>query len=280
MAIIDFRLRPPLKGFLDSRIYSAPDNRRRYTQKLGWGSVASADAQSADLLFDEMDRAGITLGVAVGRATATLGTIANADVAAIVADHPDRFVGVGSTHVIPRSVARTTVDEVIELGLGAVNLEPGVGSTPMRADDRRLYPIYAQCEDAGLPVIVMAGGGAGPDITYTAPEALDRVLGDFPDLQLVCSHGGWPWVGEILSVAFRRENFYLCPDMYLRGLPGSEDYIAAANGFLSERFLFGTAYPFCPLEPYVEWFKSLPLSDTSRERVMYGNAARLLKLAS
>ena len=278
MAITDFRLRPPAKGFLASKIYTHADNRKRYTKKLGWPHVASADAQSMSQLLAEMDGAQITTGVVVGRTTATLGAIENTDVAAIVADHPDRFVGIGSADSADRKTAFAMIDEILDLGLKAVNLEPGVSAVPMRADDRRLYPIYAKCEDAALPVVIMAGGGAGPDLSFNDPVALDRMLGDFPNLKVVCSHGGWPCVQEVLGVAFRRENLYLCPDMYLRGLPGTAEYLAAANGFLSERILFGTAYPFCPLKPYVDWFLSQEFSDTNRRRVLSENAATLLSI--
>lgn len=276
MEIIDFRLRPPTRGFLKSKIYSVPENRKRYTKKLGWPLVASADLQSMDLLFNEMDEANITTGVVVGRTTATLGAIPNADVAQIVTDHPDRFVGVGSADSSDRKTAFAMIDEILKLGLKAVNLEPGVSAVPMRADDRRLYPIYAKCEDTRLPVVIMAGGGAGPDLSFNDPVAIDRMLADFPSLKVVCSHGGWPFVQEILGVAFRRENLYLCPDMYLRGLPGTAEYLAAANGFLSERILFGTAYPFCPLKPYVDWFLEQKLSETSLKRVLSENAKSLL----
>ena len=278
MDIVDFRLRPPARGFLKSKIYSNAENRKRYTEKLGWPLVASADAQSMSQLFAEMDEARITTGVVVGRTTATLGAIPNVDVAQVVADNPDRFVGVGSADSSNRKTAFAMIDEILELGLKAVNLEPGVSAVPMRADDRRLYPIFAKCEDAGLPVVIMAGGGAGPDLSFNDPVAIDRMLGDFPALKVVCSHGGWPFVQEILGVAFRRDNLYLCPDMYLRGLPGTAEYLAAANGFLSERILFGTAYPFCPLKPYVDWFLAQKLSETALRRVLSENAKSLLSL--
>lgn len=276
--IIDFRLRPPARGFLNSKIYSAPDNRNRYTQKLGWPQVPSANMQSLDLLKEEMRAAGIAQGVVVGRTTATLGSIENRDVADIVAQDPEIFIGVGSADTSNRRLAFKMIDEAIGLGLRAVNLEPGVSHLPMRADDRRLYPIYAKCEDAGLPIIIMAGGGAGPDLTFTWPHAIDRMLADFPDLKVACSHGGWPWAQEILGVAFRRSNLYLCPDMYLGKLPGTADYFEAANGFLSERMLFGTAYPFCPLKPYVDWFMSHSFSDEALERVLFKNAREFLNL--
>jgi predicted TIM-barrel fold metal-dependent hydrolase len=165
-------------------------------------------------------------------------------------------------------------------GLRAVNIEPGVLAPACYMDDRRLYPFYAWCEDERFPVIVMSGGGAGPDIGYSAPERIDRVLADFPQLTLVSSHGNWPWVHEVLSIAFRRPNLYLCPDMYWRGLPGSEDYTRAAATFLSERMLFGTAYPFCPLVEYVRWFTSLPLSANTMENVLAHNARRVLGLTA
>ena len=79
MEIIDFRLRPPTGGFLKSKIYLVAKNRKRYTEKLGWSLVESADVQSMNLLFTEMDEARITTGVVVGRTTATLGAIPNDD---------------------------------------------------------------------------------------------------------------------------------------------------------------------------------------------------------
>lgn len=278
MPIVDFRLRPPARGFLATKIYANAANRDRYTRRLGFAPAPSVQAQSMDLLLAEMDAAGITRGVVVGRTTATLGSVPNADVAAIVAEHPGRFVGIGSADTTNRHRAVEMIEDCRRLGLAMVNLEPGVMDPPLHADDRRLYPIYAHCEDSGMPLVIMAGGGAGPDITYTAPAHMDRMLADFPKLTVICSHGGWPWVQEMVSVAFRRANLFLCPDMYLIGLPGMDDYLRAANSFLAEQLLFGTAYPFCPLPDYVERFMRLDIKAEARERILWRNADALLGL--
>lgn len=280
MQVLDFRMRPPLRSFLQSRIYAVPENRDRYTRSLGFEPAPSADRQSIDLLFEEMDAAGITKGAVVGRNTSTLGVISNTDVADIAAQYPDRFVPVGSIDPTHRKTAMRMIEEVQRLGLKAINIEPGVCSPPLHVDDRRLYPIYAYCEDQHIPLILMTGGAAGPDISYTAPDHIDRVLGDFPELIVVASHGNWPWVQEIIHVAFRRHNLYLSPDMYLFGLPGTDDYVTAANGFLAERFLFATAYPFCPLKDYMDRFRALPIRDAAMEQILYKNAARVLGLPS
>jgi predicted TIM-barrel fold metal-dependent hydrolase len=203
------------------------------------------------LLCAEKDAAGVTHAFVVGRMTATLGNLPNADVAAIVAEHRQRFLGVGSADTPDRRRAVAMIEEGRALGLRMVNFEPGAMNPPLRTDDRRLYPFYAPCEDTGMPIALMAGGEARPHITYTAPECLDRTLAAFPRLTVVCSHGGWPRVEQLLHIAFRRPNLYLGPDMYLHELPGMDTYIRAANSFLRERMLFGTAYPFCPLPEYV-----------------------------
>lgn len=278
MSIIDFRLRPPVGEFLQTRIYAAPDNRDRYTRSLGFDPAPSVQQQSMDLLFKEMDSAGITTGVVVARATHNLGTIRNQEVADIVARYKDRFVGVGAANPSSWRKAIADIDEAMALGLKLVNLEPGVSQPPLHTDDRMMYPIYAHCEEKKIPLVIMCGGGAGPTIDYTAPHRIDRVLNDFPDLTVVASHGGWPWVQEVLHVAFRRPNLYICPDMYMHGLPGMNDYILAANSFLSERFLFGTAYPFCPHEQYTEWFRSLPIKAEAMDNILHRNAQLLLTL--
>jgi predicted TIM-barrel fold metal-dependent hydrolase len=85
-------------------------------------------------------------------------------------------------------------------------------------------------------------------------------------------------VHQIIHVALRRPNLYLSPDMYLYNMPGMDDYLRAANGFLQDRFLFATCYPMCPIIEYTEWFMRLPLRHEVMEKALYRNAARLLGL--
>jgi len=276
MNAIDFRIRPPLRGFLDLVLFREHERRDRYTRSLGFEPAPSAVERSIDLLIGEMDAAGVTAGLVVGRHAGVLGSVSNEDVIAICRKYPDRFVGAASVDPTNRRKAVLQIEEAVAAGMKAINIEPGAYPAPMHTDDRRLYPIYAHCEDANLPVLIMAGGNAGPDIGYTNPETLDHVLADFPGLRVVVTHGGWPWVHQMLHLSMRRPNLYLSPDMYLANMPGMEDYLKAANGFLSDRFIFASSYPFCPVAGYADWYRGLPLSDEALEKTMYRNAARLL----
>jgi len=279
MPVIDFRLRPPLKGFLDMVMYSASDRRDRLTHQHGMEPAASAQAKSMPMLLADMDAASITTGVVMGRYSGLYGSVSNQDVAAIVKDYPGRFIGVGSLDPSDRRKALRQIDEAIALGLKGINLEPGAYATPLYADDRRLYPIYAYCEDKNIPVTIMAGGSAGPDLSYTNPEHIDRVAGDFPDLRIAITHGAWPWVTEILHVAYRRTNVYISPDQYLCNLPGMNDYLIAANGYLADRFLYASSYPFIGVKEYMAWFRTLPIKPELLDGILYRNAARFLGIA-
>ena len=187
----------------------------------------------------------------------------NTDVAEVARMYPDRFIPVASVEASNRKDAMRQIAEARALGMNMINLEPGALAMPLHVDDRRIYPIYAYCEDNHIPVIVMSGALPGPDISYTEPVHLDRILADFPDLTVIASHGNWPWVQEVIHIAYRRANLYLSPDMYLHNLPGMNDYIKAANTFLGDRMLFATAYPLCPVKEYTEWFLKLPLNKAN-----------------
>lgn len=278
MKAIDFRIRPPLRGFLDMAVYQEAERRDRYTRSLGFEPAPSATERSIELLIEEMDQAGVTAGLVVGRHAGALGSVSNDDVTAICAAYPDRFFGAASVDPTDRQSAVRQIEDALTAGMKLINIEPGAYPAPLLPDDRRLYPIYAHCEDANVPILLMAGGNAGPDLTYTNPEALDHVLVDFPDLTVILTHGGWPWVNQVLHLAIRRPNLYLSPDMYLANMPGMDDYLKAANGFLADRFIFATSYPFCPVAGYADWYRKLPLSDETLEKTMYRNAARLLGL--
>jgi uncharacterized protein len=276
MTIIDFRIRPPFKGFLDTVMYSQPERRDRFTCQLGLEPSAAANEKSCDLLIKEMDEAGIDVGVVVGRESGFLGSVSNADVMEFVRSYPGRFIGVASLGLADRKKAVSEIDTAMAAGFKAINVEPGAQVVPMETDDRRLYPIYAHCEDKSVPLIMLAGGNAGPDIGYTVPVALDRVLADFPKLKIAVAHGGWPWVHQVLHIAFRRPNLYMSPDMYLVNMPGMNDYLKAADGFLAERFIYGSSFPLCPAKGYLDWFNTLPIKPGNKERIMSRNALEFL----
>jgi len=275
--IIDFRLRPPYKGYVDGVRFSQPDKLARRIRDCGFEPASSIMSRSIEDTISEMDEAGIDLGVAPVKRCSD-GDVRNEDALALVSEYPNRFVAFISPE--PGNL-HDAADEVEELlansSAKGVVLECGKWDTPLHLDDRRLYPIYDRCERLRVPVLLMGGGNAGPDFTYSSPIPIGRVARDFPDLKIVMAHGGWPWVGVTLQIALECENVYVSPDAYLFGFYGWQSYVDAANGYLRDRFLFATGFPYIPLGPGVDRFRAM-FDAQVLPKLLYENAARVLGL--
>ena len=99
--VIDFRIRPPLPSFRDQFIFTShTEERLRMDQStlpaLGRhrDESRSARERSVDLLIEEMNRAGVTHGVVLGRdAGARFGASDNDEIAEFCAASQGRFLG-------------------------------------------------------------------------------------------------------------------------------------------------------------------------------------------
>ena len=232
--------------------------------------------------LSELETWGVRHAVVTGRQTATAwGGLPNEDVAAIVADHPGRFIGyAGIDGSDPKAAVAETERAVGELGLRGISVDPGFSSPPMYPDDEKLHPLYAACGRLGIPVMLTISGIAGPDIGYADPVHVDRAALAFPGVTFIIAHGAWPWVTPILGVAFWRPNVYLLPDFYLPHMPARQEYVDAANTYLKERMIFGTGYPIGSLAGSLSAIEDLPFTPEARARFLGGNAAKLLGLGS
>lgn len=218
---------------------------------------------------------GLTHAVVVGRHTPGQ-HLPNDTIHQIVHGHPE-LVGIGAVDPALQGaqVALAEVERAVrELGLKGIDIEPGFGEPPRHPDDPVYLPVYDLAQQLGVPVFLMSGPTT-PDLRFNDPAPLARVAQQFPRLPLVAYHGYWPNVQQIVGVAFRHDNVFVVPDMYLFQ-PGSRSYVDAANGFLSEQLLFGSSYPFRPIGQSIDDFLALGFRESVIDRLLHGNAARLL----
>jgi predicted TIM-barrel fold metal-dependent hydrolase len=82
-------------------------------------------------------------------------------------------------------------------------------------DHADLYPYYAACADAGVPVAAQAGtsGGLLPS-ECGRPISIDRPALYFRDTSFVLSHLGWPWCDEAIAMALKFSNVFLGTGAY------------------------------------------------------------------
>ena len=281
--IIDMRLRPPFLHPFFGAAPGTPDYElvRWVNRRVGARDPDHfARYRSIADIVAGMDDAGIGLGVTVGRSTPTV-RIANDDVAALVGQSGGRLIGVASVDPLALGAEAAVAEArraVGALGLAAVNIDAGFYETPLRADDDRLMPLYEACVSLGVPAFVMSGPTT-PDLAFNDPLAIDAVARAFPSLPIVVCHGYYPNIDAMIGVAFRHENVFVSPDMYLFA-PGGRRYAEAASGFLRRQLLFGSSFPFRPMRQSVEDLRAMGLDEDALARVFRLNAASVLGVAA
>uniref|UniRef100_UPI00286B2877 amidohydrolase family protein n=1 Tax=Methylibium sp. TaxID=2067992 RepID=UPI00286B2877 len=249
------------------------------------GRVGSKDPEhftrSKDIasFVQEIKASGISASVVVGRDTPSI-KHSNDEINTLVKGHAE-LVGMGSVdpHRLGIKAAVQEVERAVKkLGMKGINVEPGFGSPPRNCDDPMLFPIYEACEGLGVPVSIMSGPTA-PSLEMVNPAAVGHVARAFPNLSIICYHGFYPYVNEIIGVALRYENVVIVPDMYIF-VPGGSLYVEAANGCMKNQILFGSSYPFRPMKQSIDDYRALGFKDDVIDSVMFGNAERVLKLAA
>ena len=291
--VIDLRVRPPYKSWLNVFLFAHKEWTLPITTQMGFEPPRSYVEGSMALLLQELRESGVTHAVipgnhalkpeSVGAPSAAssaglLEIVPNEEIHEVLQQHPDVFVA-GIAAVDPSEPdALSQIEQAVrEWGFRGVAIDPGLGIQPMYPDDRRLFPIYDTCLQLDVPVLIKISHQMGPDITYGHPLYLGRAASAFPKLLMVIVHGAWPYVREAIAVAQRHKNVYLQPDFYMT-FPGKLEYVEAANTFLQDRLLYASGYPVLPVGGMLRYFKELPFSPEVLPKVLYQNAARLLKL--
>jgi predicted TIM-barrel fold metal-dependent hydrolase len=284
--IIDFRVQPPFKSFLDIHFFRArpmgEDPIAGNPFGKGRWEIPSLDQRSIDLFVKEMDQVGIDLAVVMGQRTGERGgSVDNDDIAELVRRYPGRFVGFAGVDPIDPEAGEELQRSIQDLGCRGVAITPGWSDPPLYDDDAQVYPVYQACLDLNVPVVITSSHYIGADMTYSMPTHIQRVALDFPELTIIVGHGCWPWTTQACAMAMRCRNVYLMPEIYLHppDMPGAEDYVRAANSFLSQRMLYSSCYPTLTLQQAMEQFSMLPVRPQSRENMLGRNGARVLGLA-
>ena len=226
-----------------------------------------------------LERVGIERAVPFGAS--------NDEVAELLADYPQRFLGlarISGLHGM-RGV-RELEFRVREQKFAALGVSALVDGIP--ASDRRYYPLYAKACELDIPVRIYSSMNYATDRPYDLghPRHLDQVAIDFPELTLIGGLGGWPWVNEMVALVRRHPKLHLDTSAHRAkylGQRGSgwEMLMQFGNTLIQDKVLVGLSAGLVsqPHETLIQEYMALPLKDTVKEKWLYGNAARVFRLA-
>lgn len=246
---------------------------------LRWtGQSGESLLPTVDSTLRAMDEAGVDIALLSAWCAPSGWLISNEEVQQQVAAAPDRLRGVASVDLrSPMQAVRDVRRWVAGEGFVGVRALPWLWDLP--PNDRRYYPVYAACVDAGVPFCTQVGhtgplcrSEPGRPIPY-----LDEVLLDFPELVVVGGHVGFPWIDEIVSLCLKYPNFYVDTSAYaLHRLPPA--FRAFLKGPGQDRVLWGTNWPMLSPSRCLVRLDDLGLSDEGKEAFLSGNARRVYGL--
>ena len=237
-----------------------------------------------------------------------LSRLLNDHLAGVVADHPSRFVGLGTLPMQAPELAVRELERCVEIGLSGVQIGTHVNGWNLDAPE--LFDVFAAAERLGIAVFVHPWDMMGKDrmpkywlpwlVGMPAESSLaicsmifGGVFERLPALRVAFAHGGGSFPGTIGRIA---HGFKVRPDLVaVDNAVDPRDYLGRfwvdslvhdpdmlrhlVALFGSDRIALGSDYPF-PLgeSPPGELIDSLVLEADLRAKLLHGNALEWLGL--
>ena len=198
------------------------------------------------------------------------------EVTAYTEKYPGRFVGLAGYNPFRIKESLAEIERaVVDHGFRGVYVHIYGFDIPIH--DAKMYPLYAKCEELGVPVSLQVGHVLeGMPSEHARPMFLDRVACDFPGLALVGAHTGWPWCEELVSVCYKWDNVYLGVDAWMPKYlkPEVVQFVNSRMGM--DRALWGTNG--LPWKENLAQVDALGLRPEAKRKLLRENAERLFKL--
>ena len=227
---------------------------------------------TADSMLRVMDRCGVAMAVvSTTRAISTEAVAGNADVTALVKNHPQRFAGyaVFNPHQ-PDSLAN--VEQTLDVpGIVGIKIHPDVHAYSVNGP---LYaPIWELATRRMAPILTHTFA----DSAYSDPLQFGPIAAAWPELVMLLGHSGVTGEGHRRAMAVARQH----PNLYLE-LCGSlttglwiQRMVATVG---AERVMYGSDFPFIELRYALGRVVFAGLSPETLALVLGGNARRVLRL--
>jgi predicted TIM-barrel fold metal-dependent hydrolase len=205
----------------------------------------------------------------------TTGTLSNERVAALCQEVDQLIPFCNVNPSLVADLAGALERYVTEMGFRGVKLYPTYQH--FYANDSLLYPLYAKAQEMGIPVMIHTGSSIfrGSRLKYGDPIYMDDVAVDYPELTLLMAHSGRGfWYERAYFLAKLHTNIY----MEISGLPPQKllDYFPQLER-VADKVIFGSDWPGMPhIRRNIEIIRSLPLEEETKEKILGGNAARIL----
>jgi hypothetical protein len=198
-----------------------------------------------------------------------------------VEQYPDRFSGLlGIDPYTGMDGVRALEDAVVNMGFIGAHLYPHWFD--LAPNQARYYPFYSKCIELDIPIQMQVG----QSLIYSKeqrcrsvgrPIYLDDIACDLPELKLIGSHVGIPWEDEMIAMAWKHENVYICTDAHSPKYwpPSVVQYL---NSYGQDKVIFGTDFPVLSFKRTIDEIGTFDLKPTVRRKFMRDNVLKLYNI--
>lgn len=245
-----------------------------------------SQGRTVEHLVEAMDSAGVDTGILTSGLRAperahSKGIYAPEDFIAAAEGHPGRF----AVSITVEKATRPTdnVQRIRELARNDHVVMARVTPLVEQFDlnHRLYYPVYAACEEVGLPVSINVGI-PGPKVRSHCqhPQLLEDVLIDFPGLTVIGAHMGHPYEALLIQYMLKFEQLHLMTSAYLAKYMDEHlvRFMDSSRG--RGRVWFASDHPVLPVGKALDAARALPLGDDSMAEFLGGAASRVLGLSA
>lgn len=164
---------------------------------------------------------------------------------------------------------------VKEYGFVGIHVHPhGFDLGP---DHAFYFPFYAKCVELGVPAVFSMGHTLDfMPIENGRPARLDKIALYFPELTIVCTHTGWPWVEEAIAMASKHPNVYLGTSAYAPKY-WKPEMVKFLNSWGQDKVLWGSDFPLVKHQEALDQIKDLKLKPQVVEKLLWQNAEKVFK---
>ncbi|MDD9797824.1 MAG: amidohydrolase family protein [Alphaproteobacteria bacterium] len=243
---------------------------------------------SLETMLEQMDEAGIAYAFLIAAKSGRAGLpgcyhMPPQVVADAIAQYPDRFLGlVGIDPYQGMEGVRALEHAVRELGFIGAHLYPHWFDLPPH--DAKYYPFYTKCIELDIPVQMQVGQSLIYAKNHRSrsvgrPIYLDDIACDLPELKLIGSHLGVPWHDEMIAMAWKHENVFICTDAHSpRYWPQSvRQYV---NSYGQDKVIFATDFPVLRFTRTIEEIHALDLKPEVMRKFLRDNVVTIYNLTT
>lgn len=148
----------------------------------------------------------------------------------------------------------------------------------LRPDDKAFFPFYAKCVELDVPVMVQMGHSAEfMPSDVGRPIYLDDIALYFPSLKIIATHTGWPWVEEMIAMAWKHPNLYISTTAHSPKY-WDKSLVHFLNSRGKGKVMFGTDFPVLTHATSIAEIDKLGLKEEARKALMHDTAVKVFKL--